>query len=644
MFGFLFGWRKASKCKRALKQLQRRLNLLKNKKHVISSHLRHDIVQLLRIGERDRALRRAHDLFLDESLLSLYHLLLQFSDVILLNLSYIRRHREVSDGVNEAVSTLIFASARCGDLPELRTLRALFGERYGKIFVSTALYLLPGNRANPQIIEKLSRISVSDDAKSKLLAEIAAEFGLSLHVLALEYTPESHKEAESEAEVYKFTLTDADLEVKQEESLSKPSREKIKVCDEYDCIEEQVVGKDQRIFRFIESKEETRQKKRSRRRSARSSPMAKDVECWSGNAKEEPGAIVCRVSQSFIRFGSYQIHASRGKEDLEIVGKLADYAIRHHFPRIEKSMNRSDGLSFKTGDDDDDSVLDLTSNKYAAWVVEVSERTATLFARWQGVGFTHGVLNTDNMSILGQTIDYGPFGFLDAFDPSYTPNTTDLPGRRYCFANQPDIALWNIAQFAEALAAAQLINEKEANYAMERYGDKFMDEYEAIMTKKLGLSKYNKEMISKLLNNMAVDKVDYTNFFRLLSNVKADPSTSDDELLNPLKAALLDIGKERKEEWIKWVRGYIHEVSGGDTPSDEERKARMDSVNPKYILRNYLCQSAIDAAEQGDFSEVNNLLRLMKRPYDEQPGMEKYARLPPAWAYRPGVCMLSCSS
>ncbi|XP_010497550.1 PREDICTED: uncharacterized protein LOC104774810, partial [Camelina sativa] len=105
------------------------------------------------------------------------------------------------------------------------------------------------------------------------------------------------------------------------------------------------------------------------------------------------------------------------------------------------------------------------------------------------------------MSILGQTIDYGPFGFLDAFDPSYTPNTTDLPGRRYCFANQPDIGLWNIAQFSKTLAVAQLINQKEANYAMERYGDKFMDEYQAIMSKKLGLSKYNKEVISKLLNN-----------------------------------------------------------------------------------------------------------------------------------------------
>ncbi|WZY80436.1 hypothetical protein YC2023_026820 [Brassica napus] len=304
MFGFLFGWRKASKCKRTLKQLQRRLNLLKNKKHVISSHLRHDIVQLLRIGERDRALRRAHDLFLDESLLSLYHLLLQFSDVILLNLSYIRRHREVSNGVNEAVSTLIFASARCGDLPELRTLRALFGERYGKLFVSTALYLLPGNRVNSQIIEKLSRISVSDDAKSKLLSEIAAEF--SLQVLALEYTTESHKE---------------------------------------DCIEEQVVGKDQRIFRFIESKEETRARKRSRRRSARSSPMPKDVECWRyynmGNRrrqKKESGQCFHIVYNVFTMRPDQKVkgEGERGlKEAKHVHPKLPDYdQLAAHFTAL----------------------------------------------------------------------------------------------------------------------------------------------------------------------------------------------------------------------------------------------------------------------------------------------------------------------
>ncbi|KAH8522914.1 hypothetical protein Peur_041409 [Populus x canadensis] len=362
---------------------------------------------------------------------------------------------------------------------------------------------------------------------------------------------------------------------------------------------------------------------------------------YDGNAKEEPGAIVCRVAPSFLRFGSYQIHASRGKEDLEIVRALADYAIRHHFPHIE-NMNKSESLSFSTGDEDH-SVVDLTSNKYAAWTVEIAERTASMIASWQGVGFTHGVMNTDNMSILGLTIDYGPFGFLDAFDPSFTPNTTDLPGRRYSFANQPDIGLWNIAQFTATLSTAKLINDKEADYAMERYGNKFMDEYQAMMTRKLGLPKYNKQLINKLLNNMAVDKVDYTNFFRLLSNVKADPKIPEDELLVPLKAVLLDIGQERKEAWISWAQSYVHELAASGI-SDEQRKAQMNSVNPKYVLRNYLCQTAIDAAEQGDYTEVRRLLKLMKRPYDEQPGMEKYARLPPAWAYRPGVCMLSCSS
>ncbi|KAG6472953.1 protein adenylyltransferase SelO-like [Zingiber officinale] len=362
---------------------------------------------------------------------------------------------------------------------------------------------------------------------------------------------------------------------------------------------------------------------------------------YDGNSKDEPGAIVCRVAQSFLRFGSYQIHASRGKEDLEIVRTLADYTIGQHFPHIE-IMNKSDDLSFKVGGVGS-SVVDLTSNKYAAWSVEVAERTASLVASWQGVGFTHGVLNTDNMSVLGLTIDYGPFGFLDAFDPSYTPNTTDLPGRRYCFANQPDIGLWNIGQFTLTLSSAKLISEEEANYAMERYGDKFMDEYQSIMTKKLGLSTYNKQLISNLLNNMAVDKVDYTNFFRLLSNVKADATTPKGELLIPLRAALLDIGPERKEAWTTWVQTYIEELVSSGIP-DDERKAAMNSVNPKYVLRNYLCQSAIDAAEQGDYGEVRRLLKLVERPFDEQPGMEKYARLPPAWAYRPGVCMLSCSS
>ncbi|KAK4740794.1 hypothetical protein SAY87_024382 [Trapa incisa] len=237
-----------------------------------------------------------------------------------------------------------------------------------------------------------------------------------------------------------------------------------------------------------------------------------------------------------------------------------------------------DGRAISIGNNDQD-VLDLTSNKYAAWAVEIAERTAYLIAKWQ-----------------------------------------DLPGKRHCFANQPDIGSWNIAQFVLTLSIAELINDKEMNYAMERYGTKFMDEYQAIMARKLGLPKYNKQLISKLLNNMAVDKVDYTNFFQLLSNIKADINTPYEGLLVPLKAL----------------------ASSG--VSDEDRKASMDTVNPKYVLRNYLCQSAIDAAEQGDFREVRTLLKLMSRPYDEQLEMQKYARLPPAWAYRPGVRMLSCSS
>lgn len=363
---------------------------------------------------------------------------------------------------------------------------------------------------------------------------------------------------------------------------------------------------------------------------------------YDGNPREEPGAIVCRVAQSFLRFGSYQIHALRSEEDLQIVRTLLDYTIHHHFPHLDKLSSKDEEFSLKP-EGQEKSTIDLSSNKYAAWFCEVAERTAVLIAKWQGVGFTHGVLNTDNMSVLGLTIDYGPFGFLDAFDPKFTPNTTDVPGRRYCFANQPDVGMWNVAQLASTLSSANLINDDEAKYGMERYGVTFMEEYQSIMTKKIGLKKYNKELISKLLSNMAFDKVDYTIFFRALSNIKTSSDLSEDKLLSPLKPVLLDISKERKKAWIDWIQQYIHELTTSGI-SDEERKASMDTINPKFVLRNYLCQTAIDAAEQGDYSEVRRLLKVMQKPYDEHPGMEKYARLPPAWAYRPGVCMLSCSS
>eukprot|EP00249_Psilotum_nudum_P020532 c27744_g1_i3 orf=125-2134(+) len=366
---------------------------------------------------------------------------------------------------------------------------------------------------------------------------------------------------------------------------------------------------------------------------------------YDGNPKEEPGAVVCRVAQSFLRFGSYQIHAVRGKEDMEIVRILADYAIRYHFSHlqdlpIEQQMH--DNTS-KAEREDIDGHANVTNNKYSAWFQEVSEQTAVLIAKWQGVGFTHGVMNTDNMSILGLTIDYGPFGFLDAFDPKFTPNTTDLPGRRYCFANQPDIGLWNVMHFGTTLKQAELISENEFQHGINRYGERFLAEYQQQMSRKLGLKVYNPELVNKLLSNMAFDKVDYTNCFRALGNVRALPDASDEDLLRPIKRVLLETSKERKKAWADWMRQYTQQLSVESVP-DEERKALMDSVNPKYVLRNYLCQGAIDAAEQGEYGGVRELLKVMERPFDEQPGMEKYARLPPAWAYRPGVCMLSCSS
>ncbi|KAJ7519620.1 hypothetical protein O6H91_20G046600 [Diphasiastrum complanatum] len=358
---------------------------------------------------------------------------------------------------------------------------------------------------------------------------------------------------------------------------------------------------------------------------------------YDGNPKIEPGAVVCRVAQSFLRFGSYQIHSAR--ENFDLVRKLADYTIKYHFPDLENKFQKMRA----TEDFIDGDQHISAGNKYAAWFNEVAERTAILFSKWQCVGFTHGVLNTDNMSILGLTIDYGPFGFLDAFDPKYTPNTTDLPGRRYCFANQPDVGMWNIMQLANTLLSAKLISTEEAQSGLERYADKFMDEYQQGMTKKLGLKEYDKELIGKLLNNMAFDKADFTNFFRALGNITSSLDCPDDKVLSPLKGVLLDLSKERKSTWIDWLSQYRKKLVL-EGQSDAERKVQMDSVNPKYVLRNYLCQSAIDAAEQGDYTEVRQLLKVIERPFDDQPGMKKYARLPPAWAYRPGVCMLSCSS
>lgn len=369
---------------------------------------------------------------------------------------------------------------------------------------------------------------------------------------------------------------------------------------------------------------------------------------YSGNAKYEHGAVVCRVSPSFLRFGSWQIHSSRGGVEADIGRVLADYAIRYHFPQyadlpVPNEEGEAEGAVTKEGEEGGDPVVDPTKNKYTAWFAEVAERTGKLVASWQSFGFTHGVLNTDNMSILGLTIDYGPFGFLDSFDPNYTPNTTDLPGRRYSFQAQPDVCLWNIVQLANALLGANLMTPEEAQFCISRYADSFLGEYQGRMSGKLGLKAYNKDLTQSLLKLMNADKVDFTRLFRALGRVSSDSEAEESVLLGPLEDVLGNLEEDRRKAWVDWLRGYTAQLAI-DGNSDEERKVAMDSVNPKYILRNYLCQTAIEVAEKGDFSEVRQLLDVLKRPFDEQPEMEKYAKGAPSWSQKLGVCMLSCSS
>eukprot|EP00897_Mesotaenium_endlicherianum_P007828 jgi/Mesen1/7073/ME000369S06402 len=364
----------------------------------------------------------------------------------------------------------------------------------------------------------------------------------------------------------------------------------------------------------------------------------------SGNAKMEPGAVVCRVAPSFLRFGSFQLPASRGGLEKDLVRMLADYAIRHHFPHLEGLPDTAEVAAANDAEEAAD--VDVTKNKYSAWFSEVAESTGRLVAAWQSVGFTHGVLNTDNMSVLGLTIDYGPFGFLDAFDPQYTPNTTDLPGRRYCFQAQPDIGLWNVVQLANALLTAGLMSTEAAQQCISRYADTFLSEYQARMSAKLGLRHYSKDLTQALLRHMAADEVDFTNLFRALAGVKSASDTAEGErdLLAPLAGVLgQQLPEDRRKAWTDWLHSYIAQLNQ-EGVADAERKDTMDAVNPCYIPRNYLLQTAIEAAEKGDYSEVKQLYEVLKRPFEEQEGMSKYSQAAPDWAQRPGVCMLSCSS
>lgn len=340
---------------------------------------------------------------------------------------------------------------------------------------------------------------------------------------------------------------------------------------------------------------------------------------YDGRPRAEPGAVVCRVAPSFIRFGNFELLSARG--DLPLLEKLVDFTIARDFPELDGDV----------------------PSRRTAWFMQVCERTACLLAHWMRVGFVHGVMNTDNMSILGLTIDYGPYGWVDNFDLGWTPNTTDAGGRRYRFGNQPQIAHWNLVQLANALFP--LFGEAESLQAgLDRYVEVFERQSRAQHAAKLGLSRYGaaeSDLVDRLYQLLADAEVDMTIFYRRLADVDAEAPD-----LAVFEQAFYSIDKvgAHGEGLRGWLRDYVDRVRREGVEAGA-RRAAMNAVNPAYVLRNYLAQEAINAAEAGDPGLVHTLLDVMRRPYEEQAGRERFAARRPDWARnRAGCSMLSCSS
>lgn len=340
---------------------------------------------------------------------------------------------------------------------------------------------------------------------------------------------------------------------------------------------------------------------------------------YNGNPRAEPGAIVCRVAPSFIRFGHFELPAAR--KDLELLEKLVDFTLARDYPQLTGS----------------------TEQRRAAWFIEICERSARLIAQWMRVGFVHGVMNTDNLSILGLTIDYGPYGWLEPFDPDWTPNTTDFAGRRYAYGRQPEIGQWNLSALAGALLPL-FPDEAPLQEGLRRYGELFGSEHARLTAARFGwqsMEEADLALARDFFGLLQRCEVDLTLAFRHLTDLDLAAPVID--TLMPAFYAPERVAAQASE-WNAWLHAYAARALADPRPAAQRRNA-MQATNPLYVPRNYLAQVAIDAAEQGDVAPLHEWLDTLRQPYTEQAGRSHHAQRRPEWAReRAGCSMLSCSS
>jgi len=355
---------------------------------------------------------------------------------------------------------------------------------------------------------------------------------------------------------------------------------------------------------------------------------------YDGHPEREPGAIVCRVAPSFTRFGHFEIHAARN--DVPLLNKLIEFTINRDFADLTLPTDPVERIG--------------------AWFAVIAERTAIMVAHWMRVGFVHGVMNTDNMSILGLTIDYGPYGWVDNYDPGWTPNTTDAEGRRYCYGRQPEIARWNLERLASALMMVTEDDSVESRAltdllqaGMSHYDETFDAETRRNIAGKFGLAAWrdgessgDAALVNDVFRLMGDAEIDMTIFFTRLAEVGIDATANRALMAEAFYRE--DLREQHQLAFEAWLARYVSRIQDDDL-AQADRAAIMAKFNPRFVLRNYLAQQAIDAATEGDDSKVIELLDVMRKPYHVQPGRERFAEKRPDWARQKAGCsMLSCSS